>query len=173
MKRTVWCNSRAPLKHWSVVVVPGAAALSEGEIPRVHLRARSRQRLRPVGRPDPGEERVAFHPWPKEDGHHCRGLCAALTALLKRLLTGNYFLQRIQLLDNQSLVSEPVVTLTALELFETAVIQFVHPGNFVAEQFFAKTVINWLGLYLLLSNVSMLNISSGSPGTVCLVLCLI
>lgn len=71
-----------PLIHWSVVV-PGAAAISEGEIPRVHFHARSRQRLWPVGRLDPGEERMAVHPWPTEDRHHCGGLCAALTVPFK------------------------------------------------------------------------------------------
>ena len=54
-------RASAPLKH-RFIVVPGATAVSEGEIPSVHFRARSRQRLRPVGWPDPREERVALHP---------------------------------------------------------------------------------------------------------------
>ena len=55
------CEVHSMVRRRSVVV-PGAAAVSEGEIPRVHFRTRSRQRLRPVCRPDPGEERMALHP---------------------------------------------------------------------------------------------------------------
>ena len=49
-------------KNARFVVVPGAAAVSKGKIPGIHFRARSRERLRPVGGPDPRETRMALHP---------------------------------------------------------------------------------------------------------------
>lgn len=84
VKYTAWCKTSTSLKCWSVVV-SGAATNSEGQIPSVHFCARSWQRLRTFGGPDPREERMALHPRPKEDGHHCRGLRAAMTALNSEL----------------------------------------------------------------------------------------
>lgn len=69
----------------AMLTLAGAAALGQGQVPGVHHRARSQQRLRPVGLLDPGEERVAFHPGAAEDRHHCRGLCAALKRPSRRI----------------------------------------------------------------------------------------
>lgn len=119
-------------KLWrsAMLTLPGAAAFGQGEIPGVHHRARSQQRLRPVGLLDPGEERVAFHPGAKENRHHCRGLCAALTWE-----------------ESNGFVSQSLLWHWTLRtfFFRTPQIHYVNKwGRFFIDYVSAKTVIDWL-----------------------------
>lgn len=108
----VWVSGEA-LTQGVMLAVPGAAAVGQGEIPGLHHRARSQHRLWPVGRLDPREERVAFHPGATEERHHCRGLCAALTVSLKDYREDAF--KRIKL----PRIAEPVVTLDVEKLLLT------------------------------------------------------